>query len=67
MRERRLLRVLALGLALPSTVFAAAWGFMTLAKLGLISRGLGIALFLAVIFSLLAAMVYNACRKKHSP
>ena len=67
MRERhRLLRVLSLAMALPSTIFAAAWGFMTLAKKGLISRELGLVLFLALIFSLLIAMVYNAYRKKRS-
>lgn len=55
---------LGIGLSLPSTIFAIAWGSMKLVELGYISRFWGITLFLLVISNSLFLLVWNGINKK---
>ena len=55
---------LGIGLSLPSTILAVAWGSMKLVELGYLSRFWGITLFLMVISNSLFLLVWNGINKK---
>jgi hypothetical protein len=65
MYDRKWIQVLGLALSLPSTIFFAAWGLMELSDRGIISKGLAVFLFLAIIGNTLFLMVWHAYKNKN--
>lgn len=65
MYDRKWIQVLGLALSLPSTIFFTAWGLMHLADQGILSKGLAVFLFLAIIGNILFLMVWHAYKNKN--
>lgn len=60
-----LIKVLGLALSLPSLVFALGWGMHKAVKIGVVSKPLGLIIFLAIIFNTFYLMVRYAAKKKN--
>lgn len=65
MYDRKWIQVLGLALSLPSTILFSAWGLMHLADEEIISKGLAVFLFLAIIVNILFLMVWHAFKNKN--
>ena len=65
MVEKKWAKVLGLAMALPSTIFASALFFMKLAENGIISKFVGVILFLVIVLNTLFLMVWYAYKKKN--
>jgi hypothetical protein len=59
------LKIMALGLSLPGTIFFMAWGTMKIVEMGYISKPVGFGIFLAVVVNSLGMIVYYALNKKN--
>jgi hypothetical protein len=59
------MKITALALSLPSTIFFSGWFLMKLADEGYFSKNIAILLFLAIIGNTLALMVIYAYKNKN--
>jgi len=62
--DKKWLKVLALALSLPSTIFACAFGIWRLVENEIISRGVGITILLAIVINTLVWMVVYALKNR---
>ncbi len=63
-KNTKWLKIMALAMSLPTTIFVAIWGSMQLAKMKIISETMAIILFLVIIGNVLFTMVYYAYKRK---
>ncbi len=63
--KQRWIKITALAMSFPSTIFIAAYASMELTKRGHLSQLQGILLFLGIILNTLFLMVYYAYKKKN--
>ncbi len=59
------IKVVALAMSLPSTIFVCAWAIWQLVEEGLISRGVGITILLAIVGNTLILMVLYAIKNRN--
>lgn len=62
MFDKKWVRPMALAMSLPSSALFTAWGISELVKRDIISRNVGIIIFLAIVLNILVSMVIYALR-----
>ena len=62
--DTKWLKVLALAMSLPSTIFACAWGLWKLVEINTISKITAIVILLAIVVNTLVMMVIYALKNR---
>ncbi len=62
--KKNILKILALALSLPTTIFIAAYLSMTLVEHEILSKGWAMVIFLVIISDIILLMVWYAIKKK---
>lgn len=63
--EKKWLPVLSLALGMPMTFLISAVGLMKLVEMGVMSKKVGVILFLAVVINIISLMIVYAIRRKN--
>lgn len=64
MAQRKWHHIMGLALSFPSTIFLSAWGIKELTEREVISKTIGVVVFLAILCNTLFLMVYYAYKNK---
>jgi uncharacterized membrane protein len=64
MAQKKWHQIMALALSFPSTIFLTAWAMKELTERGVISKLVGVVVFLAILCNTLFLMVYYAYKNK---